>query len=157
MARVPAIASSFGSAVFAGICILTILRRYQPIALVVAAIRVRRTGDQMFIQFKKLKNESGIVLFIVLMTAIIIMVFSVGILTQSMNESNYAQQQIDQIVADQYSKGVFWNAYSNSYLATGTTSDPSSSTIAGRIYQSTLSTTAQVNQWNLSTNYDTFQ
>ena len=66
----------------------------------------------MFPQFKKLKNESGVVLFIVLMTAIIIMIFSVGILTQSMNEINYAQQQIDQITSDQVSKGMFWNAYS---------------------------------------------
>ena len=59
----------------------------------------------MFPQFKKLNNESGIVLFIVLMAAIIIMIFSVGILTQSMNETNYAQQQIDQIVSDQLAKG----------------------------------------------------
>ena len=70
----------------------------------------------MFPQFKKLNNESGIVLFIVLMTAIIIMIFSVGILTQSMNEINYAQQQIDQIASDQLAKGIFWNAYATGIL-----------------------------------------
>ncbi len=76
----------------------------------------------MFSQFKKLNNESGIVLFIVLMTSIIIMIFSVGILTQSLNEINYAQQQIDQISCDQLAKGIFWNAYANEMgSAAGTT------------------------------------
>jgi Tfp pilus assembly protein PilX len=66
----------------------------------------------MFPQFKKLNNESGVVLFIVLMVAIVIMIFSVGILTQSMNEMNYAQHQIDQINAQEQTMGAFANTYS---------------------------------------------
>lgn len=109
----------------------------------------------MFPQFKK--NESGVVLFIVLMTAIIIMIFSVGILTQSMNENNYAQQQIDQIISDQLAKGIFWNAYSPG----GNMQNVGISTvIQGRNYSIFLNTTAinaTTNQYTVATNYDTFQ
>ena len=58
--------------------------------------------------FKRINNESGVVLFIVLMTAIVILIYSLGILTQSMNEINYAQQQIDQIACEQIRKGKMW-------------------------------------------------
>ncbi len=106
----------------------------------------------MFLQFRK--NESGIVLFTVLMTAIIIMIFSVGILTQSMNEVNYAQQQIDQIVSDQLAKGVFWNAYSAGMQSVGT-----STLMQGRNYQIelNLSSSGYINSYNTTVNYDTFQ
>ena len=52
-------------------------------------------------------------LFIVLMTVIIIMIVSASILSQSMNEINFAQQQIDEIATDQLAKGIFWNEYSS--------------------------------------------
>ena len=113
----------------------------------------------MFPQFKKLNNESGIVLFIVLMVAIIIMIFSVGILTQSMNEINYAQQQIDQIVSDQLAKGIFWNAYSSAY-ASGNMTDMQnvaiSTTMNGRTYITMLNTTGTPNMYTVVANYDTF-
>ena len=109
----------------------------------------------MFPQLKKLNNESGIVLFIVLMTAIIIMIFSVGILTQSMNEINYAQQQIDQIVSDQLSKGIFWNAYSNSYLISGGNVGVGTFTLQNRIYNVTINTNSP-GVYNVTANYDTF-
>jgi hypothetical protein len=112
----------------------------------------------MFPQFRKLNNESGIVLFIVLMTAIIIMIFSVGILTQSVNEINYAQQQIDQIAADQLAKGMWWNAY-----ASGMTTSPgvvSASVTGGRGYNMSISSpsvsSVGINSYNVSANYDTF-
>ncbi len=110
----------------------------------------------MFPQLKKINNESGIVLFIVLMVAIIIMIFSVGILTQSMNETNYAQQQIDQIVSDQLAKGIFWNAYSSGMtggVAVGTTMN-------GRTYNLTITSGAPgsgVTPYSVVANYDTFQ
>ena len=116
----------------------------------------------MFPQFKKLNNESGIVLFIVLMVAIIIMILSVGILTQSMNETNYAQQQIDQIVSDQLAKGIFWNAYSSAYSSGNVTNmqnvglygyTPSGS---GRTYNISLTSIAG-GGYNAVVNYDTFQ
>ena len=137
--------------VFAAICILIILKRYPGIARVAEVIK-------MFPQFKKLNNESGLVLFIVLMVAIIIMIVSVGILTQSMNETNYAQQQIDQIVSDQLAKGIFWNAYSSAYSSGNITNMQNvgiSTVMNGRTYSMVLNTTATTNQYNVSTNYDT--
>lgn len=116
----------------------------------------------MFPQFKKLNNESGIVLFLVLMTAIVIMIFSVGILTQSMNEINYAQQQIDEIQSDQLSKGIFWNSYASGMnsVPTGAVSSTSLPGAAvGRAYQVTVSNTAATNgitTYTVITNYDTF-
>jgi len=109
----------------------------------------------MFPQLKKINNESGIVLFIVLMTAIIIMIFSLGILTQSMNEINYAQQQIDQISSEQLTKGIWWNAY-----ATGMTNLPPSSATTlggGRSYQMGVSPPADGStKYTAVTSYDTF-
>ena len=112
----------------------------------------------MFPQFKKLNNESGLVLFIVLMVAIIIMIVSVGILTQSMNETNYAQQQVDQIISDQLAKGIFWNAYSSAYSSGNMTNMQNvgiSTVMNGRTYNVMLNTTATTNQYSVSANYDT--
>src|SRR5476649_304618 len=105
--KLQAAGNFFGNAVFAVICILIILKKHLVTARVAAVITVEPKGPNMFPQLKKINNESGVVLFIVLMTAIIIMIFSVGILTQSMNEINYAQQQIDQIATDELAKGMF--------------------------------------------------
>jgi len=109
----------------------------------------------MFPQFKRNKNESGIVLFMVLMTTIIILIISAGILIQSMNEINFAQQQIDQITSDQLAKGIFWNAYSNSYLESG--GNISISTVMvmnNRTYN--INITGSNGVYNTSVNYDTF-
>jgi len=115
----------------------------------------------MFPQLKKFNNESGIVLFIILMTAIIIMIFSVGILTQSMNENNYAQQQVDQVICDQLIKELYANAYSSGNLQ----NVGISTVMQGRNYQVTLNnygliaSGADAGSYNLQTtcNYDTFQ
>src|ERR1700733_12082520 len=102
-------------------------------APVAAVIRVRRN---MFPQFKNLNNESGVILFIVLMTSIVIMLYSVGILTQSVNEIYYAQQQIDQITAGQLSSGVFWNSYASG-MTNVSTATTSAGTSAGTAYEET--------------------
>ena len=112
----------------------------------------------MFPQLKKINNESGVVLFIVLMVAIIIMIVSVGILTQSMNETNYAQQQVDQIVSEQLSKGVFWNAYSSAYTQGNLTNMQAVTTsmvIQGRNYYVGVKSLGGGN-YNSISNYDTF-
>lgn len=108
----------------------------------------------MFFQFKKLNNESGIVLFIVLMTSIIIMIYSLSVLTQSMNEINYAQQQIDQLTTEQWSKGAFWNAYSNEM---GQGNMLMSTTINNRTYWMQMNFDTTTNNVEVVTNYDTFQ
>jgi len=109
----------------------------------------------MFPQFKKLKNKSGVVLFIVLMTVMVIIIFTLGMLTQSANETNYAQQQVDQIAAQELSKGLFWNAYSS-----GTMSNGAVYSLSGRNYTITmtnsLNTTSGLFGWEVDANYDTF-
>jgi uncharacterized membrane protein len=114
----------------------------------------------MFTQFKTLKTESGVVMFLVLMVAIIIMILSVTILTQSVNENNYAQQQIDQIVSDQLAKGLFWNAYSNAYASGNmtnmiTTNISISTTMQGRSYNVFVNTTSTPGSYNTLANYVT--
>jgi len=108
--------------------------------------------------FKRLNNESGVVLFMVLMTAIIIMILSIGILTQSINEVNYAQQQIDQIISDQLSKGIFWSNYSSSGMGSSNNTTP----LQGRTYTTTISSQGAnasnpaITGYTVNTTYDTF-
>ncbi len=138
--------------VFAVICILIILKKHLGLAPVAGVIK-------MFPQLKKLNHESGMVLFIVLMVAIVIMIISVGILTQSMNETNYGQQQIDQIVSDQLAKGIFWNAYSSAYASGNITNMQNVAVtnfvMQNRTYQVTLNSLAG-GGYNVVANYDTF-
>jgi len=113
----------------------------------------------MFPQFKKINNESGVVLFIVLMTAIIIMIFSLGILTQSINEINYAQQQIDQIASEQLAKGIFWNAYNAEASSMSMPTGVTPVVISGRTYNITMSSNSPdgpVTNYAVIANYDTF-
>ena len=112
----------------------------------------------MFPQLKKINNESGIILFIILMTSIIIMIFSVGILTQSMNEINYAQQQIDQIASEQLAKGIWWQAYASGNLPTGAAATIYDNS-TGRNYVMDMAPIASVNgitNYQVSVSYDTF-
>ena len=109
---------------------------------------------------KKLNNESGIVLFLVLMTAIIIMILSVGILTQSVNEMGYAQQQIDQLTCDQLKSAFFWNAYTNNDIQNPATADVFTKTVDSRTY--TISITSPSDGAGgtipqVSCTYDSFQ
>ena len=106
----------------------------------------------MFTQIKKINNESGVILFIVLMVSIIIMIYSLSLLTQSMNEINYAQQQIDQIASEELAKGMFWNSYSNSFAS----NIGISTVIQGRTYNETVSFAAN-GQATVMSNYDSFQ
>jgi hypothetical protein len=96
------------------------------------------------------------VLFIVLMTSIIIMIISASILSQSMNEINFAQQQIDEITTDQLQKGIFWNGESSGNLG----DIPATSIqLNGRTYTYTLSSTgtsAGITSYSIIANYDTF-
>jgi len=99
----------------------------------------------------KLNNESGVVLFFVLMTAIIIMIFSLSILTQSMNEINYSQQQIDQFACQQLVKGAFWKAQSSGALP----AVPYTVPLNGRTYTINATGNGTSTPWNFSCTYDT--
>ncbi len=122
----------------------------------------------MFPQFKKRNHESGLVLYLVLITVIIIMIFSLGILSQSMNETNYAQQQVDQIVSDQLAKGLYWNSYSNSFSSNALTNMSNvgiSTVMQGRTYSIAINYQGAApagyncptcTTWTSTSNYDTF-
>jgi hypothetical protein len=92
----------------------------------------------MFGQLNNSQNhESGMVLVTVLMIVIVLMILSVSILSQHMTQSNSSQAQIDQIRADEFAKGVFWNAHSSGSFTPGTTV---LGTYGGRTYSSTVTT-----------------
>ncbi len=108
---------------------------------------------------KKINNESGVVLFFVLMTAIIIMIFSLGILNQSVNENNYAQQQVDQATCDQLKMKAFWQSEANkALLPIYQTAAGFTTTINGRTYTVKATTDNQpIQKWQFTCSYDTFQ
>ncbi len=88
------------------------------------------------------------VLVTVLMIVIVLMILSVSILSQHMTQSNSSQAQVDQIRADQWAKGVFWNAYSSGNFIPGTTP---LGTYGGKTYNSTITT--QGNLANIQISY----
>lgn len=53
----------------------------------------------------------------VMMTSLIIVIISLGILTQSVNQLNIGQNQIDQIACDQLVKGTMWPQMSSGLAA----------------------------------------
>ena len=94
----------------------------------------------MFLEFKKLNNESGVVLFIVLMVAIVIMIFSVGILNQSMNEIHYGQDQVKQIQCQEQSMGFFSSNFSP-FATSGTVPAGCTQNLATGVYTCTFTCT----------------
>ncbi|MBF0503752.1 MAG: hypothetical protein HQL14_01500 [Candidatus Omnitrophica bacterium] len=111
----------------------------------------------MFRPLKKLNNESGVVLFTVLMTSIIIMIISASILSQSMNEINFAQQQIDEISSQELADGMFWNGYSST---AGLQAAAISQTEQFRTYQAAVAQGGAVpagHLYTMTSTYDSFQ
>lgn len=95
-------------------------------------------------------------LFIVLMTVIIIMIVSASILSQSMNEINFAQQQIDEITTDQWNKGIHWLAFSSGDIQNTALTNI---TLNNRTYSYTLSSAGPsggVTTYTIVANYDSF-
>ena len=77
------------------------------------------------------------VLVTVLMIVIVMMILSINILSQHMTQSDFSQAQVHQIRADQFAKGVFWNAYPSGGFTPGTTP---LGTYGGKTYSSTVTT-----------------
>lgn len=165
MEKFPAIGNFSGNVFFAVICILIILKERRVVARVAAVIKVR---GNMFRAFKNLNNETGMVLLMVLMTSIIIMIVSASILSQSMNEMNFAQQQIDEIASTEMAQGIFWNSYSSlagvqqAVYASGNAIGPT--IMQGRNYQMSATQNGTVttsntfgNSYILNVSYDSFQ
>ncbi len=66
---------------------------------------------------RRRRNESGMVLIMVLMVTIIIMVYTIGILTRGASHVISAEDQVDHIKAEQLAIGAYAKTYSD--LAAG--------------------------------------
>lgn len=62
---------------------------------------------------RKKNNESGMVMIMVIMVTIIIMVYSIGILSRGATQVISAEDQVDRIKADQLAMGAYAKAYTD--------------------------------------------
>ncbi len=56
----------------------------------------------------KLNNESGVVLVTVLAVSIVLMIFTIGILSSNINQIALGHQTINRIKAEEFGKGYYW-------------------------------------------------
>lgn len=61
---------------------------------------------------KKLKNENGIALIMVMSTVIVLGVVAVGVLGFYANQTSLNAKTVEQIRAEQVGKGAYWTEYS---------------------------------------------
>ncbi|MBF0490476.1 MAG: hypothetical protein HQL15_07650 [Candidatus Omnitrophica bacterium] len=106
----------------------------------------------MFIQLRRPKKESGVVLLMTLMAVVVIVIMSVAIFSQSMNQTSTVQKEIEQIRAKQLMMGYFWNAYTNAYVSGGNLVNMTDSV---KLYNKTYSVAGNWvgNIYNLSVSY----
>ncbi len=97
----------------------------------------------------RIDRESGMVLVTVLMIVLVMMILSIGILSQNVTRSTSSQSQVEQIRADQFAKGVFWNAYSAGVF---TSSNGTLGTYNGKTYSATVSPQAN-NAYTVNISY----
>ena len=68
--------------------------------------------------FRQLKNdESGMVLIMVLMVVIIMMIYSIGVVSRGTSQTKSIEEQIDSIRAEQLTLGAYAKTYTD--LASG--------------------------------------
>jgi hypothetical protein len=65
----------------------------------------------MFFQLRKMNNDSGIVLILVIVILLVMAISSASIFSQTMNQGAVSRGQIDDLVAQQLAKGIFWSVY----------------------------------------------
>ena len=89
----------------------------------------------MLRQFKH--KPSGVVLVTVLMVIVVMIIFTIGLLSRSVTQTVSAEKQVDRIRAEQFVKGVFWQVYANLAdnlpIATSVTQ-----TIDGKVYTASI-------------------
>lgn len=91
----------------------------------------------MFLQLNnRRQHESGMVLLTVMMVVAVIMVLSITLLSQTITKNTSVQAQVDQIRAEQFAKGVFWDAYSAGNFTPGATA---LGNYNGKAYTATIS------------------
>ena len=89
----------------------------------------------MLRQFKH--KPSGVVLVTVLMVIVVMIIFTIGLLSRSVTQTVSAEKQVDRIRAEQFVKGVFWQVYANladNLLVAGSVTQ----TIDGKTYTATI-------------------
>ena len=72
--------------------------------------------------FRQLRNESGMVMVMVLMAIVIMMVFSIGVISRGISQSKSAEEQVDRIKSEQLAIGAYAKYYSDMAVAGGATS-----------------------------------
>ncbi len=61
------------------------------------------------------KNDKGMVLTMVIMITMVMMVYTLGIVSTNVSQVTSGQRQADRIKAEQLAKGAFWVAYMSDY------------------------------------------
>ena len=90
----------------------------------------------MLVNLRKAKDTSGIVMVVVFIIIMVMTIVSATIFSQSMSQSKTARAQVDEIVAEQLAKGVFWNSYKPDGVFS-TSFSPT--TLNNRVYTVTIS------------------
>ncbi len=89
----------------------------------------------MLRQFRN--NESGMVLIMVIMVTIIMMVYSIGVITRGTSQTKSVEEQIDSIKAEQLTLGAYAKAYTD--FASGSAIQTSfNATLDNKTYTTTL-------------------
>lgn len=88
--------------------------------------------------FRQLKNnESGMVMIMALMVTIMMMVYSVGVVSRGTSQTKSVEEQIDSIKAEQLALGAYAKAYTD--LASGAAMPGSiNATMDNKSYTTTL-------------------
>ena len=87
---------------------------------------------------RRLKNnESGVILIMVLMTTVVVMILSIGLMSQGVSQTKSAEEQVARIRAEQLAIGAYAKTYTD--LATGAAvTSPMAVTIDGKNYNVTV-------------------
>ena len=103
-------------------------------------------------------NQSGVVMLTVLMVIVVMVIFTIGLLSRSVTQTVSAEKQVERIRAEQFVKGVFWQVYST--LADGKAPQATyTDTIGGKTYTATVTQGAkgsgiyQTDPYTISVNY----
>lgn len=108
----------------------------------------------MRIRFSKISNNRAAALMMVLIVTMVMAVIGITIFSQSMSQSKTAHSQVDQIVAEQLSKGAFWNFYNTNPPGTlSPVANSSSTTLNGRTYTTTVTYNAATKDTDVQVSY----
>ncbi len=109
----------FTSQLFSGsarIVVLFILTIKRAVCVLVRSAKVLSSimiFKEAYVLSRRKRNDSGMVMIMVLMVTIIIMVYSIGILSRGATQVLSAEDQVDRIKADQLTMGAYAKTYTD--------------------------------------------